>query len=259
MVTRDTPWEPGTPCWVELMSNDLAAGRLFYEELFGWHLQDTGPETGGYLLASVNGRQIGGLGGPMGDEPMPTAWNTYIATDDIEATARAIADAGGTVVAPPMDVMDVGKMLVALDPTGVAISAWQAGTNTGMQIANEPNAPTWNELWTRDFQRALDFYAGAFGWTYDDMSSDGFEYAVFKVGDRGVGGIGNLASDLPDDVPGLWRVYFEVDDPDAAVDMVVKLGGVVTSPPTDTPYGRMAHVADPQGAAFSVIHSQSPA
>ncbi|HLY34211.1 MAG TPA: VOC family protein [Jatrophihabitantaceae bacterium] len=258
MVTRDTPWEPGTPCWVELMTSDIAAARLFYEGVFEWQLQDTGPDTGGYLIATVNGRQLGGLGGPMGDEPHPPVWNTYLATDDINAAATAIKNAGGTLMMEPMDVMDVGKMLVAMDPSGAVVSVWQAGTNTGMQIANEANTPTWNELWTRDFAKAKDFYAAAFGYTYDDMSNGDFQYVVGKVGDRGICGIMGMPAEIPDSVPSHWRVYFEVDDPDESVDMVVKLDGTVTSPPTDTPYGRMAHVIDPQGASFSVIHGANP-
>lgn len=256
MVTRDTPWEPGTPCWIELMTNDLAAARLFYEELFGWHLQDTGPETGGYLLASVDGRQFGGLGGLMGNPGHPPVWSTYLASASVDDTARAITTAGGTVVMQPMDVMDAGRMLVAQDPTGAAFCVWEAGRNTGMQIANEPNTPTWNECLTRDYRRAQDFYAQVFGWTYDEVGNDEFHYAAFQVDGRGAGGIGDLPPNLPDSVPAHWRVYFEVDDPDETVDRVVKLGGVVRTPPEDTPFGRMAHVTDPQGAPFSVIHGQ---
>ena len=257
MVTRDTPWEPGTPCWVELMTNDLPAARLFYEELFGWHLLDTGPESGGYLLASVDGRQLGGLSTIMGEMDHPPVWSTYLASDDVDATAAAITAAGGTLVMEPMQVMDVGRMLVAQDSAGAAFCAWQAGTNTGMQIANEPNTPTWNELLTRDYAGAQAFYASVFGYTYEELGDENFQYATFAVGGRPVGGIGSMPPGLPDSVPPHWRVYFEVDDTDAAVDLVVKLGGVVRTPPQDSPYGRMAHVTDPQGAPFSIIHSAS--
>ena len=258
MVTRDTPWEPGTPCWIELMSSDVAGARLFYEELFGWHLEDTGPDTGGYLLAMVDGRMFGGIGSPMGDMEHPPVWSTYLATADADETARKVKDAGGTVIVEPMDVMDLGRMVVAQDTTGAAICFWQAGTNPGMQIANEPNTPTWNELLTRDYAKAQQFYAAVCGWTYDEVGNDDFQYSAFQVDGRGVGGIGSMPADIPAQVPSHWRVYFEVDDPDEIVDRVVKLGGTVTSPPEDTPFGRMAHVADPQGAPFSVIHGQDP-
>jgi uncharacterized protein len=55
-----------------------------------------------------------------------------------------------------------------------------------------------------------------------------------------------------------WRVYFAVDDADAAVAKVTELGGSVQRPPMHMPYGRHADVADPQGAMFSVIKPGSP-
>lgn len=258
MVTRDIPWDPGTPCWVELMTSDVGGARLFYEELFGWHLQEAGPDTGGYLLALVNGRMIGGLGAPMGDMEHPPVWNTYIASANAADTAQKITDAGGTVMAGPMDVMEQGVMVVAQDPTGAAFCVWQAGNNGGMQVANEPNTPTWNEVLTRDYAKAQQFYTAVFGWTYDEVGNDDFQYAAFQVDGRPVGGIGSMPEGIPDGVPAHWRVYFEVENPDEIVDMVVKLGGNLISPPEDTPFGRMAHVTDPQGAPFSVIHGQDP-
>ena len=35
MTTRDTPWERGTPCWIELMTNDLPGAVEFYGGVFG--------------------------------------------------------------------------------------------------------------------------------------------------------------------------------------------------------------------------------
>ena len=57
---------------------------------------------------------------------------------------------------------------------------------------------------------------------------------------------------LPEGVPSNWRVYWEVDDVDAAIATVTGLGGSVLMPAQDTPYGRLAQVADPAGAAFNL-------
>jgi len=62
---------------------------------------------------------------------------------------------------------------------------------------------------------------------------------------------------VPEQVPPHWRVYFEVDDCDAATAKVTELGGSVLRPPMDMPYGRHADVADPQGAMFSLIKSKA--
>jgi uncharacterized protein len=59
-------------------------------------------------------------------------------------------------------------------------------------------------------------------------------------------------------VPSHWMFYFAVESCDAAADHVVELGGSVVQPPFDTPYGRMAVVAGPQGETFSIMHPASP-
>lgn len=252
MTVRDTPWAPGTPCWVDLMSTDLAAARLFYEGLFGWQLSDTGPDTGGYVMASVGGRSVAGLG-PMMAAEHPCVWTVYLASPDADATVERIAAAGGTVIAPAFDVLDSGRMAIAQDPTGGTFGIWQAGSHTGMQLANESGSITWNEFMTRDYEGTKTFFAEVFDYTYTDFGSEGFDYSTIEVQGNTVGGIGALSADVPAEVPAHWRQYFAVDDTDEAVNEVVRLGGSVLDPAADRPYGRQAQVADPQGAAFVVI------
>ena len=84
-------------------------------------------------------------------------WNTYIATDDVDATAAKVVAAGGTMLLEPFDVMDAGRMAVAFDPTGGGFGLWQSGRHTGAQLANEPNALIWNELQTGDREAANAF------------------------------------------------------------------------------------------------------
>jgi predicted enzyme related to lactoylglutathione lyase len=71
--------------------------------------------------------------------------------------------------------------------------------------------------------------------------------------------VGALDPATPFDVPAHWRVYFSVTDADAAAQRVRDGGGSIGVEPTDTPYGRMSMVADPQGAAFVLIdHAATP-
>ena len=58
---------------------------------------------------------------------------------------------------------------------------------------------------------------------------------------------------IPAEVPAHWAVYFASDDTDAAVAKATDLGGQLLMPPMDTPFGRVAGVSDPQGAAFRLI------
>lgn len=248
MVVRETPWPQGTPCWVDISVDDVDRARAFYRELFGWTVEPGPPEAGGYTMCLVDGRVVAAIG-PKLDPTAKTAWITYLATDDADATVAAVAEAGGTVPLPPFDVLDVGRIALAIDPGGAMVGLWQARSHTGFQRANEVGAVAWNEQMSGAFEQCKEFYASVFGHTFGDISADGFTYATLLLDGREVGGIGGQ----PADQPAGWSTYFAVADTDDAVRLVEKLGGRVLQAPSDSPYGRMAVVADDQGGVFSVI------
>jgi uncharacterized protein len=55
------------------------------------------------------------------------------------------------VLAGPMDVIEEGRMAVAMDPAGAVFALWQGGNTTGIGVANEPDTLAWNEHLSRDF------------------------------------------------------------------------------------------------------------
>lgn len=256
MATRDTPWPDGTPCWADLMTTDIEGARSFYGDLFGWEF-DIGPaETGNYSTALIDGKRVAGIFTMDADHP--PVWSTYLATSDADATCDDAVRAGGTVISPPMDVMDLGRMTVLKDPTGGTFGTWQAGTHLGFQLSNETGAVIWDELLTRDYDAAREFYAAVFSYTYTEFGDAGFQYSTAEVDGNTVGGIGALPEGAPADVPAHWRVYFAVDDADEAIARAVSIGAEVIRPAMDMPYGRHADLSDPQGAFFSVIKPGSP-
>ena len=212
-----------------------------------------GAKTGGYSVAELNGQGVAGLGPKMGPPEAPTMWMTYLATSDADATAAKVKSAGGQLVMEPMDITDVGRMAVAVDPAGAVFGVWQARAFPGAQIVNDIGTMRWNEQVSRDFEGSKAFYAAVFGYEYGDMSGSGFSYATFKVDGRDVGGIGDLHAGVPADTPPGWRVYFGAADTDASVVRVQAAGGSVIREPIDHPYGRMSTVADDQGAVFSLL------
>jgi predicted enzyme related to lactoylglutathione lyase len=254
MVTRDTPWPDGTPCWVDLGTNDIPKAISFYSSQFGWNIEPGGQEVGGYSMAKLDGRHVAAVGPLMGPPGTQSAWATYFASSDVDATAAKIKSAGGQLLMEPMDVMDAGRMLVAADTTGASFGVWQGGNHTGAEVVNVPGAFTWSEHMSRDFEGAKAFYAAVFGYEYGDMSSDGFSYATLLInGQQVVGGIGAYPGGSENAHQAFWGVYFGTADTDKAVDLATSHGGQVVRPASDSPYGRMAIVADNQGAVFSLI------
>jgi predicted enzyme related to lactoylglutathione lyase len=111
----------------------------------------------------------------------------------------------------------------------------------------------WFELMTGDVQKAKAFYGELFGWTTQAMPmGPGETYEIIQAGSTGIGGYAK-----PQGKSGTtWHSYVSVKDVDAAVKAIAKAGGKVLMPAFDVPnVGRMAAVADPQGATFSVFRS----
>jgi uncharacterized protein len=255
MVTRDIPWPAGTPCWVDVSVDDVPQAVAFYSGLFGWDIEVGGADVGGYSICRKDGRIVAGIGPKMGPPGTPSAWMTYIATEDADATADKITAAGGQLAMPPMDVMDQGRMAIAFDPTGAAFGLWQGRATTGIGLANETGSLSWNEQLSGDFDTAKAFYRTVFGYDYQDVGEGSFRYAMLMVDGHEVGGVGQYPDQTPAGTPAAWAVYFAVDDTDAAVATVTGLGGSALQPVRDSPYGRIGVVADDQGAIFSVISS----
>jgi uncharacterized protein len=253
VVTRDTRWPAGTPCWVDVIVDDVPKAIAFYQALFGWDIPLGPPEVGGYSIAYQDGRIVAAVSPKMAGPDTPTVWTTYLASDDVDATAAKIKAAGGQLLAGPMDVMEEGRMAVAVDPAGAPFGLWQGRNTTGLGVANETGTLTWNEQLSRDMTGSQAFYQAVFGYGYQDMSSDGFKYATLMVDGHEVGGIGEYPESTPAETPSAWGVYFAVTDTDAAMAKVTELGGRVVQPAMDTPFGRIGVVADNHGAVFSVI------
>lgn len=115
----------------------------------------------------------------------------------------------------------------------------------------------WYELMTRDPARAAAFYGPLTGW---QVGSEGGDYAHLQAPDGAmVGGMLRLRPEMAGARPG-WLAYIAVDDVDAAVAAITAAGGRVVMPARDMEnVGRMALVADPQGAPFYVMKPSPPA
>ncbi|MGW0767680.1 VOC family protein [Streptomyces sp. NPDC002676] len=239
----------GGPCWTELGTTDLEGAKRFYAELFGWRPEtDPRPEAGGYTMAHLGDAAVAALT-PLYQESQPVAWNVSFAVPDADAAARKVEEAGGTVVLGPMDVFDVGRFAVALDPTGAAFQLWQARSFPGAGLFNAPGTLGWVELATRQTDRARDFYTTVFGWSVNASQW----YTQWGIGGDDFGGMADMGDRFPQDVPAHWMPYFAVDDVDATAEVAVGAGGSVVVPPASMPGGRrIAVLRDAQGATFGV-------
>ncbi|MBW8738468.1 MAG: VOC family protein [Streptomyces turgidiscabies] len=244
---------PGTPCRVSLMVHGVTATQDFYGELFGWEFEQGPQQLGWYARALLDGQEVAGIGQLSPDHHLPVAWTPYLASDDVDLTAETIRHSGGTVGVGPLDAADAGRLAIASDPMGAVFGIWQTAAHLGAGITGVPGTPAWNELVTRDSSSVAKFYKTLFGYEEQPVVSADFDYVTLQIEGRPVAGIHGVGNFLPRGRGPHWMTYFEVLDTDAAAVRLVDLGGHVVKPPHDSPHGRVATVADLEGAVFSLI------
>ncbi|MGW2014085.1 VOC family protein [Streptomyces sp. NPDC001927] len=254
-MTEATRRTPGTPSWVSLMVHGLDATREFYGALFGWEFVPGPQQLGPYVRALLDGREVAGIGQLPPDRHLPVAWTTYLATDDADEAAETIRCCGGTVAVGPIDADEAGRLVICSDPVGAVFGVWQAERHHGTATAGPPGTPVWNELLTYETSAVAKFYQTVFRYEVEPVVSADFDYLTLHLEGRPVAALHGVGSALPRDRGPHWMTYFEVADTDAAARLVTELGGQVLRQPREGSTGRIAQVADPEGAVFTIVHS----
>lgn len=250
---------PGYFCWWDLGTTDLNAAKTFYTSLFGWTYEDMplghGDEV--YTMFSYNGKQVCGGANLMPEQQsqgVPPHWSSYVLVDSADDAVAKVTQAGGTVLFPPMDIFESGRMSMFMDPTGAVLGVWQAKNHVGALHINDVGGVCWTELMTKDAAAATPFYTSVFDWKPEVQDMGGMQYTLWKGSTPStVGGMMQITPDMGE-VPSHWMLYFTVADCDASVVQAQGLGATVVVPPNDIPnVGRFSMLKDPQGAHFSII------
>ncbi|MFD6292148.1 VOC family protein [Streptomyces sp. NPDC060205] len=194
----------------------------------------------GAVRARLGGEAVAALV-PKRDGRMPTVWTVYFATPDAQDMADRIRKGGGQIVTTPVPVGPYGVGALAADPEGAVFGLWQAGTHPGFGSRRGTGTFSWVELYSRDTATADAFYPGL------------FRDALFGPGATREFGRAHISDVFPAEMPPHFLVHFAVQDCEAALGAVVRLGGRVQAPPFDTSYGRVAVVSDNQGASFALL------
>ncbi|GGX90399.1 VOC family protein [Streptomyces hiroshimensis] len=250
---------PGAPCWVSLLTGDLAASQAFYGAVMGWTFR-RGSLGEDFSVALSDGRPVAGISNVarrMGvGVNVPVSWTSYFAVENADVAASRIRERGATVAVGPLTV-GPGRAALAADPAGAVFGFWEGKTLREWQIGQQ-GAPAWLELRTRDAFAAAIFYGEVFEWATGrpDRCEVRYEDEVVMVRSSGHtvaclrGGAIEAAPDPR--IRPRWHVYFCVDDVEKAVESALAAGGTVAAEPGDSEVGREASLRDPQGGLFTV-------
>jgi len=252
-MAERTNYAPGTFSWTDLNTTDQDGAKKFYGGLFGWEADDQPVGDGmTYSMMNIGGKPVAGISLQMEMQRQagaPPAWNSYVTVESADESADLATKLGANVIAPPFDVMDVGRMAVIQDPQGGFVMIWEPKLHIGASLVNAHGALSWNELATPDLDASAGFYTELFGWQAEPLEGMEFPYRVIQNAGASNGG---MRPSQPNE-PTYWLVYFGTDDIDASLAKSTELGGTTLMGPMDIGMGKIAVVQDPQGAAFALF------
>lgn len=122
--------EPGQPCWLELMVDDLNVAKSFYGSLLSWTIaeQDMGmPDP--YVLGKSGEAMVAGIAKRPEGAPPINLWLPYFMVPNLKESISQAANLGGESMMEPMAVPGVGEFSLYADPSG-AVSYLFQGEST---------------------------------------------------------------------------------------------------------------------------------
>src|SRR5688500_17563499 len=142
----------GTFSWVDLATTDTEGAKVFYGELFGWEGDDMPAGEGmTYTMFRLGERYVSAVSDQREEEGaagVPPHWSPYATVAAVAAVAARAPELGGTLLAPPFDVLDAGRMAVLAAPAGAVLSLWEPRNHIGAGLVNDPGSLTMNSLAT---------------------------------------------------------------------------------------------------------------
>lgn len=107
--------------------------KKFYENAFGWEMNQTGPEFGNYLLATTSPVDKKGThknkgainGGFFKKGPFGTIPHIVISVDNLEKHMDIVKKAGGKVLGKPIDIPNIGSFVMFKDSEGNQVGMLQ--------------------------------------------------------------------------------------------------------------------------------------
>ena len=246
--------------WNELMSWDAEKAKQFYSAVLGWQFESMpGPGDEPYYIATDKKRNfIGGILSLTEEhQGVPESWFAYIAVDDVDARCGRFEAGGGSVLRPPVDVQNIGRIAIVRDGNGAALGLiTPANPDTAKHKSVPSGFFSWNELMSWDAEKARKFYADAIGWELEAMPAGvgGGVYYVARSADAPAAGIFACSKEEHEGVPESWFAYVKVDDVDASCGAVKEAGGAVLRSAEDIgEFGRFAVIGDAGGAALGLL------
>ncbi len=228
----------------------------FYAGLFGWTFRDLQPDGIQYAEASLDGQPVAGLVYrplPTGAQRRP-AWLSFFSVRDVDATTQIALQHGAKVLFEPHSIPNRGREAVLMDPQGAVFAILASSSGDPPDVLVEPGEWIWSSLITRDPNADAAFYQALFDYEVFELpAEEGAQHLILASDNYARVSVNTLPASRPGMHPH-WLNFVRVDDAVKTAAKAAALGGrVLVEPRVDRDGGKVAVVADPQGAVFGLL------
>ena len=239
-----------------LVTPDLAASQRFYADLLGWTFHPVQSDGARYTEAWMNGHPVAALvhkDMPAGAHRQPV-WLGFMAVRDVDAAKTTALRNGAKLLQEQRNLPGQAHEAVFADPQGAVFAVLASPLGDAPDMLAEPGAWIWSSLFTHDPDRSAAFYQTVFDYEVFSLSSaTPDQHLLLASDDYARASVNALPSKNPN-AHAHWINYIRVNDATQMAAKVMALGGrVLLQPRADRQGGKIAIVADPQGAAFGLL------
>jgi predicted enzyme related to lactoylglutathione lyase len=230
--------------WNDLLTDDIAAARDFYGQLFGWTFE----QSDRYTVVKNNGQSIGGmLQVRENTETKGVArWVCSLSVADVDEAAALVTEEGGIIYEGPLDMLNRGRGALIYDPLGAELLLLYATDGDPEDKKPVMGSWLWHELWSNDTEASQVFYQKLAGYDYDGET----DYLILLKDEQWRAGI-RYVSDP--ELTMRWVPVVRVADTEKTADLAKELGGKLLVGPRPTPSGgSVALLSDPSDALLII-------
>ena len=231
---------------VLLLTEDPQAAQQFYRELFGWRFT-TDKYTPDYIVIYNGDKPIGGIVPHKDKDPniQESMWLVSLSVADVDRAVSAVKARQGEVLDGPADVRGRGRMAVVRDAEGAELVLIRAAGGDPPDGGVKTGEWLWVDLFTKDAQKALDFYGAVAGYNTQTIPTADEDFIILlRRSGRAYAGVVKLQWD---EVEPNWLPYIKVDDLEGTISKAEMLGGILLLRTQD-----VAIIADPTGGVFGI-------
>jgi predicted enzyme related to lactoylglutathione lyase len=227
--------------WNDLLTDDVAAAKGFYGQLFDWTFE----QQGGYTVINNNSQRIGGMA-QVDEESGKTGaarWICSLSVADVGKATTLVIEEGGAVHVGPLELLNRGRGALVSDPEGAQLLLLYA--TDGDPEDSEPiiGSWLWHELWSNDTEASLAFYQKLVGYDYEGEKTD---YLILLKDEQWRAGIRDIKDS---ELEMRWIPVVRVADTEETAGRAEKLGGKLLVGPRPTASGgSVALLSDPSDA-----------